>query len=299
MKLNLLFNCLSALLFMSACGDAKKTEEEQPMHINDTAKIDEGDLALIENTTSPLSETNPLLGFYVGGFIADIKDESKLPMYMNKINISVDSIKNDILFGHSVVAGNNRPFKGNILQKENIYTAQVKEPGDDKYDGVFTFTIDANEKTLSGTWTANDKKLPVTKRNYNLKQREFRYDPSKQIVIDYRIEIYDPHSVGKDVAEIVTSDAAQHNASTETLKKEDVENMYKRDLEIMRNAIYARHGYTFQNRQMRYFFDTEVDWYIPVSTNITKELTELEKQNIKLIKSYEDYASAYYDGFGR
>lgn len=299
MKIKSAFNFLPLAFFLYACGDAKKPDEQQPMHINDTAAVDEGQLALNENNIATLSETNSLLGFYVGGFIADIKDEKKLPMYMNKINISIDSVKNDILFGHSVVAGNKRPFKGNIKQSGNIYTAEVKEPGDDKYDGAFTFTINPGDKSLTGTWVANDKKLAVTKRNYNLKQREFKYDPEKQIVIEYRIEIYDPHSAGKDEAEFVTSDAAKHNASTEALKKEDVENMYKRDLEIMRNAIYARHGYTFQNRQMRYFFDTEVDWYVPLSTNITKELTALEKKNIELIKSYEDYASAYYDGFGR
>lgn len=299
MKLKQLFNLLLVTTLVSACGDDKNPEQEQPMHIIDTARIDEGRLALKEDKAPPLSEPNSLIGFYVGGFIADIKDESKLPMYMNKINISVDSIKNDVLFGHSVVAGNKRPFKGSILKNENTYIAQAKEPGDDRYDGAFTFTINTAEKNMIGSWTANDKKLAVTRRTYNLKQREFQYDPSKQIAIDYRIEIYDPHSAGKDGAEFVTSDAAKYNASTQTLKKEDVENMYKRDLEITRNAIYARHGYTFQNRQMRYFFDSEVDWYIPVSTNITKELTELEKQNIKLIKSYEDYASAYYDSFGR
>lgn len=298
MKIKQVFNFFVLAVFITACGEVKKTDEQAPMHIIDTAKIDDGQLAQKENT-SAVSETNLLLGFYVGGFIAEVKDEKKLPMYMNKINISIDSVKNDILFGHSVVAGNKRPFKGSISQNGKLYTAEVKEPGDDKYDGAFTFTIDPTEKTLNGTWTANDKKLAVTKRSYNLKYREFKYDPSQKIVIEYRIEIYDPNSAGKDEAEFVTTDAGKFNASTETLKKEDVENMYKRDLEITRNAIYARHGYTFQNRQMRYFFDTEVDWYTPVSTNITKELTELEKQNIKLIKSYEDYASAYYDGFGR
>lgn len=298
MKIKQVFSFLILAIFVSSCGEAKKPDEP-PMHIIDTAKIDDGQLAVNDNNSSSVSETNPLPGFYVGGFIAEVRDEKKLPMYMNKINISIDSVKNDILFGHSVVAGNKRPFKGSILQKENVYVAEVKEPGDDKYDGAFTFTINPTEKTLSGIWIANDKKLAVTKRSYNLKHREFKYDPSQQIVIEYRIEIYDPHSAGKDEAEFVTTDAGKYNASTETLKKEDVENMYKRDLEIMRNAIYARHGYTFQNRQMRYFFDTEVDWYTPVSTNITKELTALEKKNIELIKSYEDYASAYYDGFGR
>ena len=75
--------------------------------------------------------------------------------------------------------------------------------------------------------------------------------------------------------------------------------MYRRDLEVMRNAIYARHGYSFQNREMRVFFDNYVSWYIPVSIDMTKQLTPIEKQNIELLKRYEKHAATYYDRFGR
>ena len=54
--------------------------------------------------------------------------------------------------------------------------------------------------------------------------------------------------------------------------------MYQGDLEVMRNSIYARHGYSFRNRRMRFLFDQLVDWYMPVSVNITGELTDLEKR---------------------
>jgi hypothetical protein len=67
----------------------------------------------------------------------------------------------------------------------------------------------------------------------------------------------------------------------------------------MRNAIYARHGYSFKNRQMRYFFDNFVDWYVPVSTNVQPQLTKLETANIALIKRYEKHAEKYYDSYGR
>ena len=75
--------------------------------------------------------------------------------------------------------------------------------------------------------------------------------------------------------------------------------MYQGDLEVMRNSIYARHGYSFRNRRMRFLFDQLVDWYMPVSVNITGELTDLEKKNIDLLKRYEAHAEKYYDVFGR
>ena len=98
--------------------------------------------------------------------------------------------------------------------------------------------------------------------------------------------------------EMLTEDVMTFNASNTALKKEDLENMYKGDLEVMRNAIYARHGYSFKNRKMRYVFD-QIDWYIPVHTDVRSDLTDLEKKNIDLLKRYEGHAEAYYDSFGR
>ncbi len=102
-----------------------------------------------------------------------------------------------------------------------------------------------------------------------------------------------------DLAEFLTEDAIKFNASKTQLRKEDVENMHKGDLEVIRNAIYARHGYSFKNRRMRYLFDRSVDWYMPVSTNVSQQFTALERKNIDLLKRYEQHAASYYDSFGR
>ena len=88
------------------------------------------------------------------------------------------------------------------------------------------------------------------------------------------------------------------NASNVLLKKEDIENLLKGDLTIIRNTIYARHGYSFKNRPLRVFFDAQ-SWYIPVHTDIKADFTEIEKENIKLLLRYEKNAVEYYDYFGR
>jgi hypothetical protein len=88
------------------------------------------------------------------------------------------------------------------------------------------------------------------------------------------------------------------NASSKVLAKEEVENLKKGDLTIIRNSIYARHGYSFKNQPLRVFFDAQ-SWYIPVHTNITSDFTEIEKQNIELLLRYEKNAAVYYDRFGR
>ena len=82
------------------------------------------------------------------------------------------------------------------------------------------------------------------------------------------------------------------------LKEEDVENLGKSALELMRNEIFARHGYCFKKKDLREQFEDK-DWYIPNTVDIKKDLTEVEKKNIALIKKYEKYAEEYGDDFGR
>ncbi|MBK6507347.1 MAG: YARHG domain-containing protein [Ignavibacteria bacterium] len=45
--------------------------------------------------------------------------------------------------------------------------------------------------------------------------------------------------------EKISGDVSSINASNVLLRKSDVENLYKGDLEVIRNSIYARHGYSF------------------------------------------------------
>lgn len=281
----------------NASEDAKEnviTEEVQ--NIEDEKQLTPKQEQKVERREGTAKDV--MLSMYVGVFKAKKMNNEKNPMLENKITISLDSIVEDVLFGHSVVAGNSRSFSGKFVKQDGIYIAECKEPGDNKYDGVFSFTLNPQDGSIKGSWVSNDKKLPVTERTYDLKKVEFKYNPHQELG-DIATEVYQSGKPDSDEYERITSDAAKINASTTLLKKEDVENMYKRDLEVMRNAIYARHGYSFKNRQMRYLFDNYVDWYVPVSTDVTQDLTEIEKKNIELIKRYEKHAAAYYDVYGR
>lgn len=254
-----------------------------------------------KNTPSANQNQNsPILGTYTGGFEALEFDEKKDYVYENRITISIDSVGEDVIDGHSVVAGNNRPFKGKFKQEGKVLKVEVAEPGDDQYDGKFSFTVDADGKTISGTWTANDKKLSVTKRKYSLNKKQFKYDASLGLPEDVQwASLYEKNPKFPDQVESLTADVTKVNASVKELTKKDVENMYKGDLEVIRNAIYARHGYSFKNRRMRFIFDQFVPWYMPLNTDIRSNLTEIEKKNIDLIKRYEEHAEKYYDEYGR
>lgn len=294
----ILFNLIFVL---TSCSNHKTETQTQ----ENSTSVENSDIQTIHfekpaNAVTVLStDLSPCLGFYVGDFNATQYNEKRNPKQTNRITISLDSVVNSTFYGHSIVAGNIRPFAGYVKSSSGtILEINLTEPGDDKYDGVFTASLNTEAKTLQGTWTANSKDLAVTVRSFNLTQKFFHYDPELELG-DVWHEVYDSWKKGDGTFESITQDAGKFNASTTELKATDIENMYKRDLEIMRNAIYARHGYSFKNRAIRDFFDTEIDWYIPVSTNVSAELTELEKKNIELIKRYEQHASTYYDSFGR
>ena len=211
-------------------------------------------------------EDDAPLGTYVGAFKAEKFREDRRPSYTNRINISIDRIREDSIFGHSVVAGNNRPFKGTYIKKEEqrdsrivtVYEVKASEPGDDRYDGVFEFLLLPHLESLYGSWVANNERLAVSERSYILNKKEFQYDPNLDLPEDVSwAELYQQGSADEfaDDGEFLTEDVLHLNASKRLLSKEEVENMYKGDLEIIRNSIYARHGYSFKNRKLRYIFD--------------------------------------------
>lgn len=296
---------LLLVFVFAACG--KKQEQSSDNTNNTDKQVSSTETKTQEsNSNSENQKVNSsVLGSYTGGFTAKVYDDSKNYVYENRITIFIDSLSGDMMYGRSVVAGNNRPFKGMYVKEGESYKAEVTEPGDDKYDGKFNFTVvidskNTNETFLKGTWKANDKKLDVTEREYNLEKKKFTYDPQNELPVNIEwTELYGSNPKFPDRVEQLTSEVVKYNASTTELKKEDVQNLYKGDLEIIRNAIYARHGYSFKNRRVRFIFDRFVPWYMPVSTDVRNDLTELEKKNIDLLKRYEEHAEKYYDEYGR
>ena len=201
-----------------------------------------------------------LIGSYVGDFGT------------NKITLLITKAINDTIEGRSVVGGNDRPFSGIITFADGKYHINAKEPGDDQYDGVFAFTIDDKQPdVVTGNWKPNKPDAHLGAKDFSLKRRSFNY----------------------------LVDVGQYPiASKQLLTEDDVSNMSKEQLQTMRNEIFARHGYCFKKKDLREMFEDK-DWYIPNTVDVKKDLTEIEKKNITLIKRYEKYAEDYGDDYGR
>jgi hypothetical protein len=64
-------------------------------------------------------------------------------------------------------------------------------------------------------------------------------------------------------------------------------NLSRRDLRILRNTIYARHGRQFKSQLLQEYFDT-MEWYKADPGFTDKALTKIDTTNVRLIKSVED-----------
>jgi hypothetical protein len=76
-------------------------------------------------------------------------------------------------------------------------------------------------------------------------------------------------------------------ASRRELTLNELREMTAQELKIMRNEIFARYGYTFIPGGAMDTYFRQQDWYRAEHKNVDAFLTELEKQNIKLIQQVE------------
>lgn len=256
-------------------------------------------------------------GIYTGDFagmekFTDESDGSEFDANVyKKISLKINRITKDSVYGQSIVNGNQRPIRG--IFNESSKSFVLDEPGNDKTDG--RFEVKLNGDSLTGKWNAFNKsavKSPL--KTLKLTKKEFVYNPNFMLdkdsnLVDWSnpkdfVEKYTDTDTGKTESYTtsknrVASDAVfKLNASKQKLTEKDLKNLRKLDLEIIKNSVFARHGYSFKKETYRNFFE-QTDWYIPVSGNVDNELTPMEKENVALLNRFTKYAEDKYDSFGR
>lgn len=74
--------------------------------------------------------------------------------------------------------------------------------------------------------------------------------------------------------------------STRYVTHDDLAHKSKAELRIMRNYIYAMHGYIFKSHDLQVYF-AQYPWYTPRYSNVEYDLSRLEQSNVRTIKAYE------------
>ncbi len=279
--------------------------------------------ASVQNNSSAKKDTavapevhKEYYGIYMGDFAGkemitpEIGEAYEGDVY-KRLSLKINRITKDSVYGQSIVNGNQRPFRG--VFNETTKSFILDEPGNDKSDG--RFEVKLNNDSLTGKWSAfNTSAVKSPHKILKLAKKEFAYNPNFMLsensdLIDWEnpkdfAEKYTDEETGKTETYMesknrIASDAVfKINASTQKLTEKDLKNLRKLDLEIIKNAVFARHGYAFKKQTYRNFFE-QTDWYIPVSNNVDQDLTPMEKENVALLNRFIKYAEDKYDSFGR
>lgn len=297
-----LFIACSFFLFLIGCKKAAESPE--------SADVNKDSIAEPEFHKE-------LYGIYTGDFIGKekFKDEYEDSEYESevykKLSLKINRITKDSVYGQSIVNGNQRPFRGIFEESTKSFT--LDEPGNDKSDGRFEVKLKGD--SLSGKWNAfNKSAVKSPNKILKLVRKNFVYNPNFMLdedrdLIDWSnpkefMEKYTDEETGKTESykvekNRIASDAVfKLNASKQKLTENQLKNLRKLDLEIIKNAVFARHGYSFKKDTYRNFFE-QTDWYIPVSNNVDNDLTSIEKENVALLNRFITYAEDKYDYFGR
>lgn len=157
--------------------------------------------------------------------------------------------------------------------------------------------------------------MPIYRRKLKLTKKFFRYNSENKLEDSY-VDYYKSSKVkyDEDIEDsfgnliketyeeeayfTITDTITKLNFLTQILKNELVENLTKGDIYILRNLIFAGHGFTFRDKKLRSYFDRH-SWYMPIYSDVRKDLTKIEKNNIDILLRYEQNAKEYYDVFGR
>ncbi|WP_419869264.1 YARHG domain-containing protein [Chryseobacterium sp. CT-SW4] len=257
-----------------------------------------------------------LYGIYTGDFIGnesvyDNEGNEYTNSLIKKLSLKINRITKDSVYGQSIVNGNQRPFRGVFDESSQSFT--LDEPGNDKTDG--RFEVQLKDDSITGKWTAfnkatvknNIKKLKLLKKDF-VYNPNFMLDPDSDIVDWTNPKVVQEKYTDEETGETTSytqdkyrqaTDAIfELNASKQKLTEKDIKNLRKLDLEIIKNSVFARHGYSFKKATYRNFFEY-TDWYIPVSNNVDNDLSPLEKENVALLNRFIKYAEDKYDSFGR
>lgn len=297
MKKLLIFSLLATIL--CSCNSEKAKEKKSPQ-----------DPVVVENENH-----KNMYGIWMGKFEKNPDDgdfDEIGDKVSYKLTIIIKRITADSVYAQSIRESKTSALTGKIEDNGKILSFVLNEDGKSDVDGHYDFKFE-NDK-LKGKFIPFDKDDTYNLRKFQLVKKPFEYNANLMLLDDSTA--YVDWSKSKTQRNIIknddgTSDTSENNnfrsaskkifkinASTTALKESELKNLRKLDLEIIRNTIFARHGYAFKKETFRNFFDP-VEWYVPIAGDVNAVLTNVEKTNIILLQRFEKYAVDNYDTFGR
>ncbi len=87
--------------------------------------------------------------------------------------------------------------------------------------------------------------------------------------------------------EVVVSPELDAAVMQRELTESELNGLTQWQLKLLRNEVFARHGYIFQTADMQRVF-SQYSWYTPAYSDVTSMLSHTEQYNVTLIKRHEE-----------
>ena len=196
------------------------------------------------------------------------------------------------------------PKKEDKLQQPTDYSAKVETAlsnainafDDGRFRDAFNYYIEAaNYPTdRSSAIKQNAAKKFKEKAERLISNNNGECDELTKQLLQYANSLYSTSEIqnllnrcGGSISGVSSSNSSRFpQASQRLLSASDLRGLSKSDLGIMRNEIFARHGYIFTTSKWKNYFSNQ-SWYTPRYSDVNSLLSNIEQQNIALIKRYE------------
>lgn len=156
-------------------------------------------------------------------------------------------------------------FKDNELLVDITLTAESSEANWEIFDGDLTFFRNKNIVRVDQKDTGNTGAYSDTDIGGSI----------------------DPGNADLGSADIVLGDTGF--VLDKPVDYSDLISLTSDELGILRNAIFAKHGYIFKTKKYADYFSS-IDWYNPTTEDVNSMLTKLDKSNIALIQKVERFS---------
>lgn len=208
---------------------------------------------------------------------------------LTEADLTGRTLRELVLMRNTIFARAGNPFRKDWL--DAYFRAQPWYQPQKAYDKAKISALDWQNAKAITTFETGLKRPDIEARAAAVKGRIQAGTATPEDRIELRLL---SARLGKWQAEPTSGTAADPNRSPledpslldTQLTNEQLANMSRRDLRLLRNTIYARHGYTFKSELLGQHF-ANYDWYTPDPAYTTARLTRLDWRNVKLIKTLE------------
>jgi len=138
-------------------------------------------------------------------------------------------------------------------------------------------------------WYHVGEGIPSSKVDFTISKMEALEKYFKPTGNDYENYLRVAEQMKEKMASKSSFDELMAQTAERRLSENDLDELSSSELRILRNSIYAHHGYIFKKQDMSAFFSKK-DWYEPTTgdmATISAQLNSNESYNIRFIQQHE------------